>query len=220
MVSGSDIYPNFPLPLKGIQIKGSFLNGLLITRFFKIHMKEIFKPVQNFPKYQVSNKGNVLTLHGLRPRLLAQSINRYGYKVVHLSDGVSRWGKNVKVHRLVALHHLPKRKDSSKLEVNHIIGTAKGKLNNKVTNLEWVNRSENVKHAFKNKLKSNPKGKNNKLSDKNIYYLNHSTKNKIIKGVRYDLMLKAKLSISEIKHLVLGKRKAVRGWKLIKKENQ
>lgn len=42
---------------------------------------------------------------------------------------------------------------SKKLDVNHLDGN---KGNNKLNNLQWATRSENVRHAFKNGL--NPKG--------------------------------------------------------------
>ena len=52
------------------------------------------------------------------------------------------------IHRLVAIHFCEGY--SEELVVNHIDGN---KNNNKATNLEWVTRSENDKHAYKMKLR-------------------------------------------------------------------
>lgn len=55
--------------------------------------------------------------------------------------------KNYRVHILVALAFIPNPKE--KKEVNHKDGD---KHNNNCENLEWSTRSENMKHAYKNKL--------------------------------------------------------------------
>lgn len=58
--------------------------------------------------------------------------------------------KRLYAHRMVAETYIPKIKN--KTEVNHIDGN---KLNNHVTNLEWVNSSENKKHAINMRLYDN-----------------------------------------------------------------
>ena len=54
------------------------------------------------------------------------------------------------IHRLMALTYLPN--PENKEEVNHIDGN---KLNNKLSNLEWVTKKENMLHAHKLKLRDN-----------------------------------------------------------------
>lgn len=97
--------------------------------------------------YQISNFGRVKSLEktdrlGRRysEKLLSICDNGNGYKVVNLK--VNGKQKTCTVHRLVATAFIPNpfRLD----EINHKDGD---KSNNKVENLEWCNRSENVKHA-------------------------------------------------------------------------
>ena len=69
----------------------------------------------------------------------------WGYLKICLFHG----GKKVQktVHRLVGEAFIPNT--FNKPEINHIDGN---KENNNIDNLEWVTRSENEIHAFKNKL--------------------------------------------------------------------
>ena len=53
-------------------------------------------------------------------------------------------GKEISTHRLVAWFFVPNMK--AKPEINHRDGN---KLNNSAMNLEWCNRSENMKHAYR-----------------------------------------------------------------------
>ena len=71
-------------------------------------------------------------------------LNHDGNISVHKSTGYYRLyykGKSLYVHRLVALRYLG---DPKGLHVNHKDGN---KLNNKISNLEYVTRAGNAKHA-------------------------------------------------------------------------
>lgn len=111
---------------------------------------EIWKPIIGYEdKYMISNFGRVKSLstyennqHSMQEKILKPIVYSNGYCVVSLRK------KRFFVHRLVATHFLLPIKD--KLQVNHIDGDKK---NNRVDNLEWVNASENLKHAFKIGLK-------------------------------------------------------------------
>lgn len=57
--------------------------------------------------------------------------------------------KRCYAHRLVAIAYLPNN-DINKKQINHIDGD---KLNNDVTNLEWVTQEENQQHAINKELR-------------------------------------------------------------------
>ena len=93
--------------------------------------------------YLVDHAGNVV---GQRARYLKPSINRNGYEQVNLfHDGIRK--RTYLVHRLVAITHIPNPDNLP--EVNHKDGN---KLNNHYNNLEWCDRSHNIKHGIKTGL--------------------------------------------------------------------
>lgn len=72
---------------------------------------------------------------------------RSGYYEVNYKDNDGNHHfKNI--HRLVAIYFIPN--PENKKEVNHIDGD---KANNAAENLEWVDRNDNLKHAFINGLR-------------------------------------------------------------------
>lgn len=113
-------------------------------------MSEIWRDIDGYEGlYQVSNLGNVLSLHPHRskkekPKIISHD-NIHGYHRVELHAN----GNKTKflVHRLVADMFLPN--PDNKSEVNHKDGN---KDNNTVDNLEWCTHRENMKHAYVNNL--------------------------------------------------------------------
>lgn len=99
--------------------------------------KEIWKDIDNYPNYQVSNFGNVKSLKN--NKLLRLSAEEY--KKCFLYCNGKR--KTFRVHRLVAQAFLPN--PNSYEVVNHIDGN---KYNNCVENLEWCTYSYNTKHTY------------------------------------------------------------------------
>lgn len=93
-------------------------------------------------------------LHKVRERILKPAKDSNGYMRVSLT--INKKSKTYKVHRLVASEFCPMY--IGKNEVNHINGI---KDDNRSENLEWVNRSENVKHSFKTGLAKSRKGSRN-----------------------------------------------------------
>lgn len=128
-------------------------------------MQEEWKPILDYPNYEVSSFGNVR--NSKTGRILKPGIQTNGYKIVSL--GI----KNTKqIHRLVAETFLPNLDNKS--DVDHI---DRNRTNNMVTNLRWVTRNENLLNT---KLQDNPlcninKNHNGfevrfKRNHKNIYF--------------------------------------------------
>ena len=99
-------------------------------------MEEIWKDIEGYAGYQVSNLGNVKNCQ--TNILKKQFSDTYGYLVVNLPK------KQFKVHRLVAQAFV--FNPENKPQVNHIDGNKK---NNHANNLEWVTNLENHHHARK-----------------------------------------------------------------------
>jgi hypothetical protein len=97
------------------------------------------KTMTRYPNYIITNDGRVY--NSQRNKYLVPAESHGGYMYVGLSDGVER--KSFSLHRLVALNFI--NNPNNYLEVNHIDFD---KTNNNVDNLEWISRSDNMKHNF------------------------------------------------------------------------
>ena len=106
------------------------------------NLEEIWRGIPENSHYEVSSFGRVRhKQNGIR-KLVGKP-----YLRVRIWAPLSKTYKLVSVHRLVALAFLPN--PLNLLEVNHKDGY---KLNNYVTNLEWVSRKDNAEHASKEGL--------------------------------------------------------------------
>ena len=107
-------------------------------------VKEIWKSIKGYEGYySISNLGNVR--NDKTQRILQGDHNTIGYRRVILYVPVK---KRYFVHRLVAYHFVSGYSDEK--VVNHKNGN---KTDNRAENLEWVSRSENDLHAFRNDLR-------------------------------------------------------------------
>lgn len=111
--------------------------------------REIWKVVEGYKKYSVSNLGNMR--YG--ERLLRKRLNlRYG-KHGRFTISMYRPLKGVKTFKiafLVAQAFIGKRPDG--LQINHIDGD---RTNDRVSNLEYVTCKENIRHAIRLGLRPN-----------------------------------------------------------------
>lgn len=134
------------------------------------HQTETWKSIVGYEGiYEVGESGQVKSLprikycghpgatQKVKERILVKTIDRNGYVRVNLSKNGA--AKLFHLHRIVALTFLDNLE--GKREVNHIDGD---KNNNNTSNLEWVTRSENMRHAFRNNLLNPRVGENNNKS--------------------------------------------------------
>jgi len=107
----------------------------------------IFEEIQyyeitDYENYYVSRCGKILSTKYKKPRVLKPGTNRYGYHhVVFFSNGK---GKNMSVHRLVAMSFLQNYTED--LQVDH---KDNNKTNNNLTNLRMVTQSVNCRNVLK-----------------------------------------------------------------------
>lgn len=126
--------------------------------------EEIWKEVENYTNYEVSNLGRIRNNKFKNPRLLYGSFDKDGYIKVELKM-VGKPHGHFRLHRLIAACFIDN--PDNKPEVNHKNGI---KDDNRLDNLEWVTASENVKHAFDIGLKTQKGSANNcaKLTEENV----------------------------------------------------
>jgi hypothetical protein len=111
---------------------------------------------EGYSRYLISDEGIIKRLS--TDSFTKTQLDSSGYSVVTLrgDNGVRR---TFKVHRLVALLFVGN--PYGKPEVNHKDGV---KTNNHHHNLEWVTRSENIKHAWRTGLLRSTNTRSAKLS--------------------------------------------------------
>ena len=122
-----------------------------------IHLPEYIAPDEQFawltdivcpgivPIYLISTYGRVYNIYSRKIQAnIIQKSNHYAYSNIITYNGTFP----KRVHRLV-MKTFAYRPDCDSLEVNHINGI---KHDNRLCNLEWCTRQENMIHAVENKL--------------------------------------------------------------------
>lgn len=99
------------------------------------------REIEGYPNYLVDEYSKVWSIK--YQKYLSPCISKCGYYGVSLYCSVKQKGKTFQSHRLAAIVFVPN--PDSKPCVNHIDGD---KLNNHISNFEWVTFAENNKHAY------------------------------------------------------------------------
>lgn len=172
--------------------------------------QEIWKDIAELDNhYQISNFGNVIS----KSRIINSSVQPCGYRVTkekpkplqnngrgYMQLYVKVNGKRTMfyVHRLVAQYFIPNPENKS--EVNHIDAN---KSNNHISNLEWVSRAENMRHA-------SSMGLMNRISDERRESLRLRSRKSVIDlstGIEYSSLVEAanckNISYGALKHRML-----------------
>ena len=110
---------------------------------------EIWKNINGFKDYQVSNIGRVRSRRIYKTqnkkliiKVMKQQTDRYGYKLINLTNREKKVSRKFLVHRLVAISFLDfSDENCCKLQVNHINHNRK---DNRILNLEFVSFEENL----------------------------------------------------------------------------
>jgi hypothetical protein len=149
-------------------------------------MNEVWKSIPEYPSYEASNWGRIRSIdrtstlvnqggeckRRINGRVLKPSAHP---RTTYFPIALCEKGKTTTrlVHRLVASAWL--EKSIGKSDVNHIDGD---KQNNRIENLEWVDKSDNRRHAFRIGLQT-ACGENNsqsKLTKEDVLLIRNSTK--------------------------------------------
>lgn len=156
-------------------------------------MKELWWAIPDFSRYEASNLGRLRSLdykNSGKTRVLKPALSGgYLKTMLQKDDGTY---KSWNVHKFVAITFLMTIPD---LEVNHVNGI---KTDNRVCNLEYVTRSENILHAIRLGLQPIMRGSKNGMSKVTEYQVRdirvHAANNGRFYGRK---MLAEKYGISE-----------------------
>ena len=176
-------------------------------------MIEIYKPIQGFPNYQVSNLGNIKSInyrHTNKEKVLNPTLCNSYYNVqLYNENGL----KKCNIHRLVAEAFIPNPNNYP--VVNH-------KDENKANNMVWVNEDGSIDYDKSNlewcsqKYNCNYGKRNEKIGNRvRKKITQYSKKGEKIKEWRSltDASKTLNISLSDISLCCSGKLKSAGGYK-------
>lgn len=108
-------------------------------------MEELIEEWKELNGYKISNYGTIIGKN-TKGEPMKFKKNKGGYLVCKINLG-EPYGIARSVHRAVAMAFIPNTENKS--DVNHIDAN---KENNRVDNLEWATRQENMTHSSENRL--------------------------------------------------------------------
>lgn len=155
----------------------------------------MFQQLKEDSRFEISQSGiirNVKTKY-----IKSQYVSDTGYYMITISK--NNKSKPYRVHRLIANNFIENPKKLK--EVNHIDGN---KLNNDLSNLEWVSHFGNMQHAFSTGLANNTGVKNGmtKLNERKVREIKELLKQGIS---QYKIAKKYNVSRSAILKIHLNK---------------
>jgi hypothetical protein len=111
-------------------------------------IEEIFKPIDGFSKYQVSNYGKIISFAGSKKgKAMKQRVHpQQGYYMMDLIDDEGK-RRTVYPHKEVARAFCINVLPEERVLVVHLDGNLK---NNNSTNLEWCTHGESIKNQIAN----------------------------------------------------------------------
>ena len=153
--------------------------------------------IKGFPNYSIHADGSVFNEE---LKILKKPAVIRGYYYVDLYYRGKR--RNMRLGRLVAQHFV--ENPNNLPQINHIDGN---RLNDKMTNLEWVTAKENAIHrvkTYKEKgLYKSPRG-NIKFSDEDIAKVRSLRKDG---NLHREIAEEMKMGVSTVTHILLGSRR-------------
>ena len=193
-------------------------------------MKEIWKDIDGYEGYQVSNFGRVRSLdridsnnHPLNGVILKPYISNSGYLLVGLYKQQRCYKKLV--HRLVAEAFIPNPENKSEIDHINTIKTENtvflnedGSINYEKTNLRWTTRKENINNPLtKTKMRINArkpsKGKYGKKHHRSKPIIQYDKDGNFIREWGTMTEAETTLNITHKIHVVCqGKRKTCGGY--------
>lgn len=125
------------------------------------HWKGLMYNGVDYSKYlEVSDRGYIRRVGKIHP--LKPFMKENGYLVICATLGSRSNKRHFSLHRAVAETFIVNDDPINKNEVNHIDGC---KINNTSSNLEWCDKSYNMRHAIQNRLATIPSKRYSALTD-------------------------------------------------------
>lgn len=164
---------------------------------------EKWKKVKGYVNYECSNLGRIKTHNWKntgKTRIMKPALDGCGYLRTVLKRESDGKLCTIKVHRIIAENWLVAVKEN--LEVNHKNGI---KTDNRIINLEWVTRSQNIQHSYDSLSKIRLKGCLNPaaiVNEKDVLEIRKNYKTWIKQMKRKQIAHKYGISESALKSII------------------